>query len=149
MPVGTSRPLWIVAPPLATFRPLNTVAPVFKEVVPLATVRPPNRFVPPETDRPPFDIFWPPLTDTVERKIEEGMVGVPLGGGYTAPFTELTLIFAVLIKTVLRLFILAVLFTIRGVSEPTKRFGPFTVAPPFKNTPLVVVNVLLKDVGTL
>jgi hypothetical protein len=98
------------------------------------------------------------------------MVGVPLGGGYTTPLTELTLMLAVLIKTVLRLFILAVLLTmrgvpapttrlgpftvappfkIRGVSAPTKRFGPFTVAPPFKNTPLVVVNVLLKDVGTL
>ena len=56
---------------------------------------------------------------------------------------------AVLTLTVLRLFILAVLLTMRGVPAPTTRFGPFTVAPPFKNAPLVVVNVLLKDVGTL
>jgi hypothetical protein len=115
---------------------LFTVAPEFKAVAPF-------------TVRPPFDIDCPPFTDNVERKIEEGSVGVPLGGGYTAPLTELTLIFAVLIKTVLRLFILAVLLTMRGVAAPTKRFTPFTVAPPFKNVPLVVVRVLLKDVGTL
>lgn len=118
-------------------------------VIPLFTVRPLFIVATPETVRPPLVIFWPPLTDTVERKMEEGIVGVPDGGGYTAPLTELTFTFAVLILTVLRLFILAVLFTTRGVSAPTVRFGPFTVAPPFKNVPLVVVRVLLKDVGTL
>jgi hypothetical protein len=40
---------------------------------------------------PPFDTLIPPFTLTVERKMVEGRIAVPDAGGYTCPFTELTL----------------------------------------------------------
>jgi hypothetical protein len=90
-----------------------------------------------------------PLTVIVDVAKLDGIVGVPDGGGYTRPFTELRLTLAVLTVLTLRLLIVALLFTIRLVPRPSVRLVPFTVAPAFRNAAPVVVSVLFTEVGKL
>lgn len=93
-PPVTVRPPTMFVFPLATVRPLTTLAP-------------PARLVnPPRTAKPPLFIVCPPFTVTVERAIVEGSTGVPLGGGYTTPFTEDTKRLPVLTVKELRAFVI-------------------------------------------
>ena len=93
-PPVTFNPAAMVVVPLATVRPLLTLAPAAR----LAN--------PPRTAKPPLFIVCPPFTVTVERAIVEGSTGVPLGGGYTTPFTEDTKRLAVLTVKELRAFVM-------------------------------------------
>jgi hypothetical protein len=116
----------VMTPPFRVARPATCIV-VVAPIAPLniapggSTTRPPTANVcpntvkelfnvagfcivtfPPLTTRPPFVIVCPPFTVTVERKMVEGMVPPPPPGGYTAPFTELTLMLPVLMLMVLR-----------------------------------------------
>jgi hypothetical protein len=97
----------VLMPPLRVARPLTNK--VFPNCVgscistfPEPTDRPPLTIdIPPDTIREPFVIVWPPFTVSVDALRVEG-IPPPPGGGYVAPFTELTLILAVLMLMVLR-----------------------------------------------
>ena len=97
----------VFTPPLRVARPFTNK--VFPNCVgscistfPEFTARPPlTTDIPPVTIREPFVIVWPPFTVSVDALRVEG-IPPPPGGGYVAPFTELTLILAVLMLMVLR-----------------------------------------------
>jgi hypothetical protein len=97
----------VLMPPLRVARPLTNK--VFPSCVgscistfPEPTDRPPlTTDMPPDTIREPFVIVCPPFTVSVDAFRVDG-IPPPPGGGYVAPFTELTLILAVLILMVLR-----------------------------------------------
>jgi hypothetical protein len=97
----------VFTPPFRVARPLTNK--VFPNCVgswtrrfPEPTVMPPlTTDIPPDTIREPFVIVWPPFTVSVDALRVEG-IPPPPGGGYVAPFTELTLILAVLMLMVLR-----------------------------------------------
>ena len=97
----------VLMPPLRVARPFTSK--VFPSCVgswtnrfPEPTVMPPlTTDIPPDTIREPFVIVWPPFTVSVDALRVEG-IPPPPGGGYVAPFTELTLILAVLMLMVLR-----------------------------------------------
>jgi hypothetical protein len=97
----------VLMPPLRVARPFTNK--VFPSCVgscistfPEFTARPPlTTDMPPDTIREPFVIVCPPFTVSVDAFRVDG-IPPPPGGGYVAPFTELTLILAVLILMVLR-----------------------------------------------
>lgn len=110
-----------LTPPLRVARPFTDIAScinTFPEptLIPSVTTE-----IPPETTiNAPFVIVCPPFTVSVDAFRVEGMPPPP-PGGYTAPFTELTFILAVLILMVLRAGDLIV--------SPALKIEAFTEAP--------------------
>jgi len=111
----------VLTPPLRVARPFANIAScinTFPEptLIPSVTTE-----IPPETTiNAPFVIVCPPFTVSVEAARVDG-IPPPPPGGYTAPFTELTFILAVLMLMVLRAGDLIV--------SPALKIEAFTEAP--------------------
>jgi hypothetical protein len=105
-----------------------------------------------------------PFTVTVERAIVD-VIPPPPGGGYIAPFTVLTLILAVLMLLVLRVFV-AIFVVFKPplrVASPDVTFNPevtfkpalmfvatlFTFNPPFRVVRAFAESVLVATAGPL